>query len=104
MPLYNVGSASSFEKATTGTATAVALTANTSATALAANANRKFALFTNNGTTDIFLNLGATATANNGIPVKAGGGSYAITQVDMYTGVVSAICGSAASLLVVEAV
>lgn len=84
----------------TATPASVTLTANTSATALAANAARVFASFTNNGSADIWINYGATATVGQGIVLKGGGGNHEINAANPYTGVVSAISASAGTLAV----
>ena len=106
MSINNVGSVNintqTFEKATSAANTTVALTANTLALVAAANTNRKFLHVTNNSAIDATISLGATAVAGSGNIVKGGGGSFSITQMDMYTGAVSAIAASAISLSVCE--
>ncbi len=62
---------------------------STSAAVLAVNNDRKYALIVNDGSATVYLNLGATATANAGIRVNANGGSYEISrEAGNLTGVV----------------
>ena len=77
----------------------------TSAAALAANQAREYALFVNDGAVTVYLRLGATAVANQGIRLEANGGSYEIsrTQGNLYTGVVDGITATGtATVLVTE--
>ena len=76
---------------------------NASTAVLAANANRKFALFINDSDTVIYLNLGSTATANNGIRVNASGGEYemSVEKGNLYTGAVYGINGSGDKIMLV---
>lgn len=80
----------------------------TSSTALAANANRKTALLVNDSDTVIYLKLGATAVANQGIRLNASGGSYEMSAAlgNLYLGAINAIHGSTGTkvLLVTEGV
>lgn len=64
---------------------------------LSANTGRIYAVFTNDGSDDVYLNLGATTTSavGMGIRLNAGGGSYEINDLNLYTGEVSAISESA---------
>lgn len=56
---------------------------------LAVNNDRKYALIVNDGSVDVYLNLGAAATANAGIRINANGGHYEITrEAGNLTGVV----------------
>lgn len=77
---------------TTPTHTTLGVTA-ASQTALAANANRKYALFINDSANNIWLKIGATAVANQGIRLNAVGGSYEMKSSDgsLNTGAVTAI-------------
>ena len=68
-------------------------------TALAANANRKYACFVNNSAADVTLTGTATPVAGTGIVLKANGGSYEITQANLYRGVVYAISASGTVVL-----
>ena len=104
MGVSNVSNVTSqtFEKAANSTNGAVALTANTSAVVLAANANRVWATIVNNGATDATISFSATATLANGVPIKANGGAFNITQVEYWAGVVSAISTGAISLGFIE--
>jgi hypothetical protein len=64
---------------------------NASQTALASDTARKYALFVNDSDSTIYLFLGATAVASQGIRINASGGTYEINQSNMYTGQVCAI-------------
>ena len=92
---------------TTPTHTVVAVT-TASGIALAANANRLYALLINDSDTVIYIKLGATAVANQGIRLSAGGGSYEMSKKlgNLYTGVINAIHGGTGdkTLLVTEGV
>ena len=80
----------------------------TSTAALAANANRLYALLVNDSDTPIYIKLGATAVANQGIRLNANGGSYELSEKEgnLYTGAINAIHGGTGSkqLLVTEGV
>ena len=52
----------------------------TSAAVLAANNDRKYALVVNDGAVDVYLKVGATAVANEGIRINANGGSFEMTR------------------------
>jgi hypothetical protein len=65
----------------------------TSGEALAANTARKYAAFINDSNVTIYLALGTTAVVNQGIRLSAHGGSYEITSMNLFTGVVNAIHG-----------
>ena len=54
---------------------------STSGTALAASEARQAALFINNGAEAIWLRIGATSVANEGIRLNALGGSYTMAEV-----------------------
>lgn len=70
----------------------LAITA-TSGQVLAANLNRKYALLANDSDTTIYLGLGVTAVAGEGIPLNPHGGSYEMSSAigNLYTGVINAI-------------
>ena len=68
---------------------------------LSANADRLYALFQNDSDEEIYIYLGATAVMNKGIRLSASGGSYEITSVNLYTGVVTAICATGTKNLLV---
>jgi hypothetical protein len=75
-----------------------------SVTALALNSSRMMATFINDSDTVIYLALGPTASLNAGIRLNAHGGSFEITMINRYTGVVSAISTIASkNLCVTEA-
>ena len=71
-----------------------------STTALAANSSRKYALFVNDSSNVMYLNLGGTAAANTGIRINADGGSYEMMPGNLFYGAVNFI-GTAADVLVV---
>ena len=76
---------------------------NTSGTALAANEGRISALLINDATTVIYLRIGATSVANEGIRLNANGGSYYISnsQGNLDTEVINCITASATNVLLV---
>lgn len=75
---------------------------STSSVVLSANANRRYAHFINNGTTTIFLKLGDTAVASQGIPLGPTE-MYEITMYNLFTGAIHAIkTGASAALDVYE--
>lgn len=94
------GSTSSANVITTATHTSVNVSAS-SFSVLPANANRKYALIINNSTVDVTICLGAVATLNVGIILKANGGAYEINNSNLYTGAISAIAASATGALAV---
>ena len=78
---------------------------STSAAVLAANSDRKYALIVNDGAAIVYLNLGGTAVANQGIRLNANGGSYEISsdQGNRFDGVINGITVSGtATVLVTE--
>ena len=54
---------------------------STSGTALAASEARQAALFVNNGAEAIWIRIGATSVANEGIRLNANGGSYTMAEI-----------------------
>lgn len=63
--------------------------------AMAANTARRYLLFVNVSDTDMWINLGATAVANQpSILVKAGGGSFVMEGSFVSTELVSVICAT----------
>ncbi len=76
---------------------------NSSGTALAANEARQAALFINDGTTSIWLRIGATSVANQGILLVANGGSYFMAEIygNRDTEAVNCITASATVVLLV---
>lgn len=79
----------------------------TSGEVLAANAARRYALIVNDGAVDVYIKLGATAVANQGIRVSANGGSFEISPStgNLYLGAINGITGSGtATMLVTEGV
>ena len=105
--LTNINNKISSGVYTTPTHTAVVVT-TASGIALAANANRLYALLINDSDTVIYINLGATAVANQGIRLNADGGSYEMSKRlgSLYSGVINAIHGGTGdkTLLVTEGV
>lgn len=76
-----------------------------SGTALAANSSRVYALFINDSDTTIYLSTSAAAAVNTGIRLNANGGSYEMTGLNLYKGIVRAIAsGANKTLLVLEGV
>lgn len=60
-------------------------------TVLAPNPNRKYVLLVNDSPEDIYLNLGTTSEAGEGILIKSNGGSYELfTSVINYKGIITA--------------
>ena len=86
--------------------TAPSISNASSTLALAANASRKWAKFINDGANIIYLNLGGTATANNGIRLAASGGEFTIRADEaggkIFQGVVNGIALTAATTLLVS--
>ncbi|MBD2365190.1 hypothetical protein H6G36_29235 [Anabaena minutissima FACHB-250] len=76
---------------------------NTSQVILPFNEARKYAIFTNEGTSKLYLNLGGTAEIGKGIPLLPGG-SYEITQDINYKGIVSAIALGNTTLVGLESI
>ncbi len=70
------------------------------------NDQRLYAAFVNNSASDITLVLGSIVVARvgAGIILKAYGGSYEITQTNLYLGAVSAIAPNIAYLSYVECI
>lgn len=71
--------------------------------ALAANEARQAALFINDGTTSIWIRIGAASVANEGILLVANGGSYFMAEVygNRNTSAVNCITASATVVLLV---
>jgi len=70
---------------------------------LGRNTYRRHALLVNDSDAVIYLNLGSTAVANEGIRVNASGGSYEINLDNAYFGEVHAVAtGAAKKLMVTE--
>lgn len=75
----------------------------TSGAVLSNKSGRQYALFMNDSDSVIYLSLSGTATLNSGIRLNANSGTYEITNLNMYTGAVSAISsGATKKLLVIE--
>ena len=91
---------------TTPLATEITIaTASTSETALAANPARVYAFFQNDSDTTMYLRLGETSVANEGIRLSAHGGWHEINLTNLYRGVVNVLCTVAGEeLLVTEGV
>jgi hypothetical protein len=65
--------------------------ANTSTLVLAANPDRRYAVFTNDSDSPIYLAIWHTAVAHTGIRLNPNGGSYEIDFKNYYVGDVTAI-------------
>jgi hypothetical protein len=109
MPINNVPTVqqvASINTIATSVDARVALTAGTAATVLAANASRKDAVMTlETSGVDVFIRRGASTglTPTSGAILLTGkGASFSIDPSNMYTGVISAVCASAAVLNVTE--
>ena len=78
----------------------------TSAAVLAVNGNRKYALVQNNGPATVWLKIGATAVANEGIRLDMGGSfEMAPHSGNLDTRAINGITADgAATMLVTEAV
>ena len=87
----------------TVTHTAVTAAA-TSTAALAANADRQYALLVNDSDAAIYIKLGATAVANQGIRINANGGSYEMSDRigNMYHGAINCISAAGGKVLLVS--
>lgn len=87
------------------THTAVTVTTNSGA-ALAANERRRYALLVNDSDTKMYIKLGATAVAAEGIPLAANGGSFELSmqQGNLWRGSINVIHGGTGNkvLLVTE--
>ena len=75
----------------------------TSGTALAANEGRISALLINDATSVIYLRIGETSVASEGIRLNANGGSYFISDTDgnLDTEVINCITGGTTNVLLV---
>lgn len=82
----------------------IVLGADAALNILSANLKRIYAAFINNSDADITLVLSDSSKAviNKGIILKARGGSYEITQLNLYVGKISAISDVDAKLSFVE--
>ena len=80
------------------------LVATTSTLILEANSYRVWAAFVNQGTTDIWLRLGAAAEEDKGIYLKASGGATLIEATNPWAGEVYGIAITAASKLTCQEV
>mgnify|MGYP001589555120 CR=1 FL=1 len=92
---------------TTPTHTAVNMT-TASGAALASNTSRLYALLVNDSDTTIWIKLGATAVANQGIRLNPNGGSYEMSKKlgNLYTGAINGIHASSGNkvILITEGV
>lgn len=84
------------------TSTAISVSSATSTRLLASGAARVYAIFTNNGTSTVFISIGSPALANRGITLFASS-SYDISQKNLYIGQVNAIAASGTPLVTVFA-
>lgn len=92
----------SYDEPTTFAHTQPSVTTSSTAV-LAANDNRVYALIINDGAVEIYLNLGGTAVANQGIRVNANGGSYEISQrnSNLFRGAINGIVASGSATALV---
>lgn len=67
--------------------------AATSTSVLVANDGRLYASFVNDSDTAMYLSFGAAAITSAGVRINANGGSYEITNQNMFRGIVYAIHG-----------
>lgn len=68
---------------------------DTSIVVLEANLNRRYAVFTNDSDTVIYLAFADTAVAHKGVRLNPNGGSYELAPLkNFYDGVVSAVTAS----------
>lgn len=92
---------------TTAAHTTLSVT-TTSQAALAANTTRLYALLVNDSDTTIYVKIGATAVANQGIRLNVNGGSYEMSKKlgNLNTGAINAIHGGTGNkvLLITEGV
>ena len=70
----------------------------TSSTVLAANLSRKSAILCNSGNVDIYLRRGSPAVSGQGPLLKANGGSFEISAVALYAGILTAVTVTGASV------
>jgi hypothetical protein len=83
-----------------GTNSAVTVsTSNT--TVLARNTGRQYAVIVNDGANPVYLSLGGTAVANSGIRLNAQGGSFEITNENLFGGVINGIATGGSSVVTV---
>jgi hypothetical protein len=82
---------------TTATAT------NSSSDMLASNSSRKYALLQNDGAVDVYIKIGATAVASQGIRLASNGGSYEMSAAfgNLMTGAVRGITASGSAVVLV---
>lgn len=64
---------------------------NVSAEIVPLNQNRCYCLIQNDSDSTVYLALNAPAVVGQGIRLNAGGGSYEINFINLYTGAVNAI-------------
>lgn len=83
------------------TNTSVSVPSATSTVVLPLDLGRKYAVFVNDGSNDIYLFLGSPAVAGEGIRLNSGGGAYEINELNLYKGIVTAIATSSTSTLTV---
>lgn len=70
---------------------------------LDANTSRRFVKIVNDSSEVIYLALGDTAVLNKGIRLSASGGSFSINALNLYQGIIHAICTSGSkNITVVE--
>lgn len=79
------------------------LVANTSAQVVSTNLDRAYLVVVNNSDDAVTLAFGDGAAAlNQGIVLTAKGSSFELTQLNLFTGRIAAISGSASELSIIE--
>lgn len=86
----------------TATSIAGVSVGSSSTQVLAANDDRVYAAIVNDSDEDVYLARGQTAVMNQGIRINSGGGSYEITELNPWTGVVNAISASGSKTVTVQ--
>jgi len=69
---------------------------------LGKNPTRVYALLINDGTDDIYLGMGIPATANRGIRLNNGGGSYEINLMNPWQGEIYAVAAAGTPTLLIQ--
>jgi hypothetical protein len=84
----------------------IEINANTPSTFLKTNLNRAYAAIVNNSSSQVTLVLGDSSQSkvNQGIVLTSGGGSFEITQINLYCGSLTAISEADCRISFVECV
>lgn len=95
---YQSAGANSFNRFTeVETSSSVTVASSTSTEILGKNTGRIYAAIVNDGDTDVYLSLGGTAVAGEGIRLNANGGTYEINPDNLFIGAVNGIATSSPS-------